>query len=96
MPEVVLRDMATKDHPGDTGKVVVQARPEPCIDDLVAKVIRHFEIVYGIQVASWSGCIETMDLQVEALRAEKAAEHLGHRRRDRAMGSRIFRMVLRD
>ena len=40
-------------------------------------------MVYGIQVASWSGCIETMDLQVEALRAEKAAEHLGHRRRDR-------------
>lgn len=38
--------------------MVVQACPEPCIDDLVAKVIRHFEMVYGIQVASWSGCIE--------------------------------------
>jgi hypothetical protein len=48
VPEVVLRDLASKDHPRDAGEVVMQACPESCIDNLVTKIVRHLEMPYGI------------------------------------------------
>src|SRR5215467_651116 len=73
--------------------MVVQTCPEPCVDNLVAKVVRHFEVAYGVHVANRSGGVETMDVEVEALCAKEAAEDLGHGRRDGTMGSGIFGVV---
>ena len=65
----------------------MQACPEPCIENLVAKIVRHFEVPYRIQIRGRTGGVEAVEIEIEALCAEKAAEDLGHRRRDRAITS---------
>src|SRR5689334_9294138 len=71
----------------------MQTCPEPCVDNLVTKIVRHFEVAYGVQVAGRPGCVEAVDVEIEVLRAEEAAEHLDHRRGNRTMGRGIFGMV---
>ena len=88
--EVVLRDVAAKDDAGDAREAVVQARPDPRVDDLRAKVVRRFEVAHGIEVSGRPRGIEAVDVEVDVVGAEEGAEHLGHRRRDHAVRRRVF------
>src|SRR5215510_5949889 len=75
----------------------MQACPESCIDDLVAKIVRLLEVPYGIQVPSRSVGVKAVDIEVQPLGTEEAAaEDLSHCGRDRSMRGRVFRMVRRN
>ena len=80
LPEVVLRDVTSEHHPSNAREMVVQTCPEPRIDNLVAKIVWHLKLPYGTQVASGASGIKAMNVKVDALRAKKGAEDLGHRR----------------
>src|SRR6266446_870845 len=95
LPEVVLRDVTSEHHPSNAREMVVHTCPEPRIDNLVAKIVCHLKLAYGTQVASGASGVKAMNVKVDALRAKKSAEDLGHRRCDGAMSSGVFRMVRR-
>src|SRR6266496_1337287 len=95
VPQVVLCDVAPENDTSHAGEVIVQACPEARIDDLVAKIVRHVEVAYRIQVADRAGGVEAVDIEVEALSAEEVAEDISHRGCDRADRSGVFRMVRR-
>ena len=64
VPEVVFRDLAAKNNPREAREVIMQACPKSCIDNLVAKIIRHLEMPYGIQVPSRSIGVKAMNIEV--------------------------------
>src|SRR6266498_2266922 len=76
LPQVVVRDVAPENDTSHAGEVIVQACPEARINDLVAKIVRHVEVAYRIQVAGRAGGVEAVDIEVEALSAEEVAEDL--------------------
>src|SRR6266436_5530272 len=95
MPEVVLRNVAAERYARDAGEVVMQARPEARIDNLVAEVIRHVEVVHSVQVPGRASGVEAVDVKIETLGGEEVGEDFGDRKRDRAMRGGVFRMVRR-
>src|SRR6266545_8033476 len=95
VPEVEVRDLAAEDDAGHAGEVVVQARPEAGVDDLVAEVVRRVEVPYRVQVPRRPGRIEPVDIEVDLVRTEEGAENLGHCRRDHAVRGRVLRVVRR-
>ena len=93
MAEVELRDLTTEDDAGHTGGMVMQPCPESGVDDLVTKIVRHVVVPHRVQVSSRSGGVEPVNIDVDSVCSEKCAEHLGHRRRDRAVRGGVFWVV---
>src|SRR2546430_8298140 len=88
MPEVEVRDLAADDDAGDTGEVVVQPCPESGVNDILAEVVRHVEVPHGVEVPRRPGGIEAVEIEIDLVRAEEGAEHLGHRGRNCGMRDR--------
>src|SRR6266542_5323555 len=65
VPEVVFRDLPAEDNAGDAREVVVQARPESGVDDLVAEVVWRVEVPYRVQVPGRPGGVEAVNVEVD-------------------------------
>src|SRR5262249_14163583 len=63
--QVEVRHVTAEDRTGYTGEVVVQPRPDTGVDDFLAEVIRHVEMLHRVQVSGGSGGVEAVDIQVD-------------------------------
>ena len=68
MPEVEVRDLATENNAGDTGEVIVQPRPDTGVHDFLPQVVRHVEVPYRVQIASWPGRVEAVNIEIDVAR----------------------------
>src|SRR4051812_48046979 len=48
VPQVVLRDLSAEYDSGDAREVVVDARPQPGLNDLRAEVVRRVEVTHSV------------------------------------------------
>ena len=74
----------------DVREIVAQTCPEPRIDNLVAKIVCHFKMADGTQVACGASGVKAMNVNVDAMRAKERAERPRHRRCESATSGGVL------
>ena len=77
--EAVVGDFPPEMDADLAGPAVVEAAPEPRVDDLLAELVCRVEVVHGIEVSGRSGGVEAADVEIDLVGAQELSEDFERR-----------------